>query len=67
MDFGVWMFNALSKDLIPHIETFARFQGGFLSSEDFHPISSIFIECWLVGWLLGWLVGSLSCWAREAC
>ena len=37
------------------IETFARFQAGFLPSEDFHRFLSIFmdfmisIDCWLAG------------------
>ena len=31
------------------IETFARFQAGFLSSEDFHHFLSILMDCWLAG------------------
>ena len=35
MDFRAWVLTALRMDLLPHIETFARFQAGFFSSEDF--------------------------------
>ena len=41
------------------IETFARFQAGFLSSEDFHRISQIFMDFELLG-LLGLLEGAFG-------
>ena len=34
----------LKVRLAAPIENFARLQAGFLSSEDFHPISMIFID-----------------------
>ena len=46
MDFHVfWGMGAwcLKERLAAPIETFARFQAGFLSSEDFHRFLSIFI------------------------
>ena len=44
MYFGVWMLNLLKKRLAAPMETFARFQAGFLSSNDFHRFRSIFID-----------------------
>ena len=35
-DFGVWVLKLLKARPAAPIETFARFQAGFLSSEDFH-------------------------------
>ena len=47
MYFGVWMLKGLKglkvRPAAP-IETFARFQAGFLSSEDFHRFIPIFID-----------------------
>ena len=44
------MFQDLARrlraDLLPHIETFARFLAGFLASEHFHRISMIYICFW---------------------
>ena len=36
MYFGVWVLEGLKSRLAAPIETFARFQAGFLSSADFH-------------------------------
>ena len=47
MYFGVWVPNGLKNGGAALIETFARFQAGFLSSEDFHRnswISNDFID-----------------------
>ena len=44
MYFGVWMLKLLKRQPAAPIETFARFQAGFLSSEDFHRFPSIFID-----------------------
>ena len=69
MYFGVWMLNLLKKRPAAPIETFARFQAGFLSSEDFHCFLSIFIDLYdfdgLLG-LLGLLEGLVSwlCWKQ---
>ena len=38
------MLNLLKERPAAPIETFARFQSGFLSSEDFHRIPSIFMD-----------------------
>ncbi len=38
MYFGVWMLKGLKGGPAAPIETFPRFQAGFLSSEDFHRI-----------------------------
>ena len=43
-DFGVWVPQGLTGQPVAPIETFARFQAGFLSSEDFHCFLSIFID-----------------------
>ena len=43
MYFGVWMLNILKRRPAAPVETFARFQACFLSSEDFHRILSIFM------------------------
>ena len=47
MDFhgfrGMDAYNGKERPAAP-IETFARFQAGFLSSEDFHRFLSIFID-----------------------
>ena len=37
------VYNGKERPAAP-IETFARFQAGFLSSEDFHRFLSIFID-----------------------
>ena len=42
MCFGVWMSKGLKSQPAAFIETFARFQAGFLSSEDFHRFLSNF-------------------------
>ena len=42
-DFGVWVLKLLKARPAAPIETFARFQAGFLSSEDFHRFPSIFM------------------------
>ena len=39
------MLTALKAGPAAPIETFARFQAGFLSSEDFHRFLSIFMDC----------------------
>ena len=39
MYFGVWVPNWLNVGPAASIKTFARFQAGFLSSEDFHCLS----------------------------
>ena len=44
IDFGVWVPSRLKVQPADLEETFARFQAGFLSSEDFHRISQIFME-----------------------
>ena len=49
--FGTWHIGE-SRPFVP-IETFARFLAGFLSSEDFHCISSIFMDCWLLEGVIG--------------
>ena len=41
---GGIMFQNGKRQPVASIETFARFQAGFLSSEDFHRISEIFID-----------------------
>ena len=43
MYFGELMPKRLKLQPATPIETFARFQAGFLSSEDFHRFPSIFI------------------------
>ena len=43
MYFGVWVLKGLKGGPVAPIETFARFQAGFLSSEDFHCFLSIFM------------------------
>ena len=43
MYFGVWVHKGLKGGPAAPIETFARFQVGFLSSEDSQRILSIFI------------------------
>ena len=43
MYFGLWVPKGLKEGPVARIETFARFQAGFWSSEDFHRIPSIFI------------------------
>ena len=43
MCFGVWGSKWLKKRPVGLIETFARFQAGFLSSEDVHRSLCIFI------------------------
>ena len=59
MYFGVWVLNLLKKRPAAPIETFARFQAGFLSSEDFHRFLSIFIDFVDFDGLLG-LLGLLD-------
>ena len=44
MYFGVWVLKGLKIRPAAPIETFARFQAGFLSSEDFHCFLSVFID-----------------------
>ena len=44
MYFGAWMLTDGKVRPAAPIETFARFQAGFLSSEDFHRFLSIFID-----------------------
>ena len=44
MDFGAWVLKDGKERPAAPIETFARFQAGFLSSEDFHRFLSIFID-----------------------
>ena len=45
MYFGVWMLKLLkSGGPAAPIETSARFQAGFLSSDDFHRFLSMFID-----------------------
>ena len=63
MCFGVWGSKWLKKRPVGLIETFARFQAGFLSSEDVHRIFQIFMDFELLG-LLGLLVllGGLVSW-----
>ena len=46
------VYNGKSQPAAP-IETFARFQAGFLSSEDFHRFLSIVIDFMI----------SMDCWA----
>ena len=41
--FGVWVSKGLECQPAALIETFARFQAGFLSSEDVHRIPSILV------------------------
>ena len=43
MYFGVWVLKLLKGGPAAPIETFARFQAGFLSSEDFHRFLLIII------------------------
>ena len=43
MYFEVWMPEVLKSQPTALIETFARFQAGSLSSEDFHGFLSIFM------------------------
>ena len=43
-DFGVWMPNGLKRRPAALIETFARYQAGFLSTEDFHRFLLIFVD-----------------------
>ena len=60
MDFhGFPSMNAYNGKIGPAapIETFARFQAGFLSSEDFHRFLLIFINFMI----------SMDCWACWAC
>ena len=59
MYFGVWMLKLLKGGPVAPIETFARFQAGFLSSEDFHRFLSIFIDFHDFDGLLG-LLGLLE-------
>ena len=59
MYFGVWMPNRLKVGPAAPIETFARFQAGFLSSEEFHRFLSIFIDFVDFDGLLG-LLGLLD-------
>ena len=44
INFGVWVPKGLKNGPAALIETFARFQVGFLPSEDFHRFLSIFID-----------------------
>ena len=44
MYFGAWVLTDVKVRPAAPIETFARFQAGFLSSEDFHRFLSIFID-----------------------
>ena len=41
--FGIWMPKGLKGQPAAPVETFARFQAGFLSSEDFHRFPLIFM------------------------
>ena len=59
------------EGLAAPIETFARFQAGFSSSEDFHRFLWIFIDfmismdcwaCWKV-WFLGFVGSRLEAWS----
>ena len=43
-DFGVWVLKGLKIGPVAPVETFARFQVGFLSSEDFHCFLWIFMD-----------------------
>jgi hypothetical protein len=66
MYFGVWMPKRVKGQPVAPIETFARFQAGFLSSADFHRFLSIFMgfmismDCWVAG------LARLACLARLA-
>ena len=44
MYFGVWVLKLVKGGPAAPIETFARFQAGFLSSEDFHRFLPIFTD-----------------------
>ena len=63
MYFGVWVLKLIKLRPATPIETFARFQAGFLSSEDFHRFLSIVIDfCWKV-WFLGFVGSRLEAWS----
>ena len=51
MYFGVWMLKGLKGGPAAPIETFARFQAGFLSSEDFHRFIQIFMDFHRFSWI----------------
>ena len=57
MYFGVWVSKGLKEQPAAPIETFARFQAGFLSSADFHRFLSIVID----------FMFSIDCWVCYAC
>ena len=59
MYFGVWMLKGLKGGPAALIETFARFQAGFLSSEDFHRFLLIIMDFHDFDGLLG-LLGLLE-------
>ena len=50
-DFGDMDAYRLKKQPAAPIETLARFQAGFLSSEDFHRFLSIFIDFHGFSWI----------------
>ena len=52
MYFGVWVLKLLKIRPAAPIETFARFQAGFLSSEDFHRFPSICMVFQRFSWIL---------------
>ena len=51
------MVDGLNERLAALEETIARFQAGFLSTEDFHRISRISIDFHEFSWIAGWLAG----------
>ena len=46
------MLNGLKKQVAALLETFDRFQAGFLSSEDFHRFQSICMVFYRFPWIL---------------
>ena len=51
MYFGVWVAKGLKAQPAAPIETFAGFQAGFLSSEDFHRLLLIIVDFHGFSWI----------------